>query len=35
MVNNYSCSRGNILVAGYVDGEIWLWNIPLVSKEKG
>ncbi|CAK9858240.1 unnamed protein product [Sphagnum jensenii] len=31
----WACSRGNVLAAGYVDGEIWLWSIPLVSKERG
>ncbi|CAM6044887.1 unnamed protein product [Sphagnum compactum] len=31
----WACSRGNVLAAGYVDGEIWLWSIPSVSKERG
>jgi hypothetical protein len=30
----WACSRGTVLAAGYVDGEIWLWSIPPVSKER-
>lgn len=31
----WACQDGSTLAAGYVDGDIWLWNIPTISHERG